>query len=107
MPEPTMIPTITASPSAVPRVRRRRGGSSTAVGPSAPDGVVVTVELAGGPGVELDGPDRLVARGAQAGQHLQHLVFPDVDGHGERDARLPAQRLLARRAHAVGGGGED
>ena len=57
--------------------------------------------------MEGQGPDGRVARLAQAGQHLQHLVLPEVDGEGEGDARLPAQRGVARLGHAVRGGGED
>src|SRR3954468_22230785 len=70
------------------------------------DRVIVAVEFARASGVEGYRLDRLVAGRAEAGQHLEDLVLPDVDGDREGDSRLPPVRAVAGLADAVGGRGE-
>ena len=76
-------------------------------GASAPDGVVVPVELAGGFRVERDGLDGGVLGTGEGGQTLEHLLLPQVHRHGERRPGKGSKSGIARLRHAVRRRGQD
>ena len=56
--------------------------------------------------MELDRRDRFVLGLARVGQHLEHLLLPDVDGHGDADAGGAEEAGVLRLADPVRGGGQ-
>ena len=56
--------------------------------------------------MELDGRDRFVLGLARVGQYLEHLLLPDVDGHGDADAGGAKEAGVLRLADPVRGGGQ-
>src|SRR5258708_3071555 len=63
--------------------------------------VVVSIEFAGDARVKVDRFHGRVLRIGNAGQHFEHLVFPQIDRHRERDARLVSLFGFARLADAM------
>jgi len=56
--------------------------------------------------VEGDRLDRRIFGLAEAWKHLQHFIFPDVDGHRKRDSCIRDVRAVGWLADAVRGRGQ-